>query len=119
MPHELHFALPAEKILKQDPRLIGTAIIDQELEQAKISSLNLMQPPTYSITPVSPQPLLTLGVGLVAALISSVGAALLADRRRRAPPARAVPALPLPRETPPLLTPARPRRTEIIPANPR
>jgi uncharacterized protein involved in exopolysaccharide biosynthesis len=95
------------------------ARIDQELELAKISSLNLMQAPTLSATPVSPQPLPTLALGFCAAAIASIGVAVLSHRpqRRRLTRPRLVRAsVPEPTPAPP---PARPRRTEIAPANPR
>jgi uncharacterized protein involved in exopolysaccharide biosynthesis len=94
------------------------ARIDQELEVAQISSLNLMQPPSLSATPISPQPIPTLALGGCAALMASVGAALLAERRpRRRPSPVALP--PLVRESAALAAPARGRRTEAVPANPR
>ena len=40
------------------------ARIDQELQVAKITSLNFMQPPSLSSTPISPQPLPTLALEL-------------------------------------------------------
>ena len=51
--------------------------IDQELEAAKISSLNLMQPPTFSETPATPEPLVTLTMGGLGSLLAGVGVALL------------------------------------------
>lgn len=95
------------------------ARIDQELHNAKISSLNLMQPPTFSETPVSPQPLLTLALGFVAAVCGSLAVALGAERFR---PSRGAPATngePVP---PPVITPspaASRLRPEHVPANPR
>src|SRR5262245_23606735 len=59
------------------------ARIDQELEVAKISSLNLMQPPSLIVTPVSPQPLPTLAFGLCGSVIASIGMALLFHRAER------------------------------------
>ncbi len=93
------------------------ARIDQELEAAKISSLNLMQSPSLSVTPVSPQPLPTLALGLCGSIVASVGVALLFHRpERRVPRPRlartpAVEAEPSP--------PTRSRRSEVAPANPR
>ena len=57
------------------------ARINQELENAKISSLNVMQPPTISATPVSPNPLVTLMVGFVLSSFAGVGMALVAQHR--------------------------------------
>jgi uncharacterized protein involved in exopolysaccharide biosynthesis len=91
------------------------ARIDQELELAKISSLNLMQTPTYSITPISPQPIPTLAFGLAGAVICSFGAALLADRLRRPAAVAAISAMELPAAP----SGSRLRRSEIAPANPR
>ena len=59
------------------------ARIDQQLQEAKISSLNLLQPPTFSATPASPRPIPTLALGFVLAAMSSVAVALLAERRSR------------------------------------
>ena len=59
------------------------ARINRELEDAKISSLNLLQTPSVSETPVSPKPIPTLAVGFVASVLSSFGVGLLAHQRRR------------------------------------
>jgi polysaccharide biosynthesis protein PslE len=93
------------------------ARIDNELEAAKISSLNLMQPPSLSATPVSPQPLPTLALGFVAAVIASFGVALVAESRPRRRPSRSAVVPQVVREPAP--TPARTRRSEVVPANPR
>jgi polysaccharide biosynthesis protein PslE len=92
------------------------ARIDQELETAKISSLNMMQAPTLTATPVSPQPIPTLALGFVGSLLAGLGLALFTDRR----PSRAVVSVPanVLRETTPVV-PSRPRRSEVVPANPR
>jgi uncharacterized protein involved in exopolysaccharide biosynthesis len=96
---------------------LEVARIDQELNNAQISSLNLLQPPSYSETPASPNPKLTLVLGLALAVLCSLSVALLAEHNRR--PARA--AMPHPRELPavPVSIPARPRLSEVAPANPR
>jgi uncharacterized protein involved in exopolysaccharide biosynthesis len=60
--------------------------IDQEIEAAKISSLNLMQPPTFSETPASPDPIVTLAMGACGSLLAGIGFALLRHppyRKRR------------------------------------
>jgi uncharacterized protein involved in exopolysaccharide biosynthesis len=93
------------------------ARIDQELEAAKISSLNIMQAPSLSPTPASPQPLPTLALGCVGSLIAGIGVALwyerpLRRRQRRSRPGTGA------REMDEIVT-ARPRRTEAAPANPR
>lgn len=58
------------------------ARIDDELHTAKVSSLNLAQRPSYSITPVSPKPVQTLGAGFVLACCFAGGVVFLAERRR-------------------------------------
>ncbi|ADB18228.1 lipopolysaccharide biosynthesis protein [Pirellula staleyi DSM 6068] len=59
------------------------ARIDHELEAAKISSINLFQPPSYSETPSSPDTKTTLAAGLVLAMIGGVSVAAFAERRRQ------------------------------------
>jgi len=85
--------------------------IDQELETAKISSLNVMQAPTLSQTPATPEPMATLALGGCLSLLASVGVALLFNR----PPPRvrgsARPIVDSEYEVSP--TAARPRRAEI------
>lgn len=54
--------------------------IDQELETAKISSLNLMQPPSLSQTPASPEPIATLAMGFCLSVLASVAVALACHR---------------------------------------
>ncbi len=56
--------------------------INEELEQAKISGLTVMQPPTNSPTPVSPLPLFALPFGFLAACFASVGFVTLSEFRR-------------------------------------
>jgi polysaccharide biosynthesis protein PslE len=93
------------------------ARIDHELDAAKISSLNLMQAPTLSQTPVSPQPLATLAMGFCLSGMASIGVALLAHRPPRRRPARPrIAPESVPRTSPP---PGRPRRGETAAANPR
>lgn len=96
---------------------LEVARIDQELQDAKISSLNLLQPPSYSQTPASPSPKLTLVLGFAFACLCSVGVALWAESRRL-PVAAAAGHL---RETSntPMALPARSRLSEVAPANPR
>ncbi len=93
------------------------ARIDQELEAAKISSLNLMQAPSLSVTPVSPQPLPTLAFGLCGSVVASIGVALLfhrPERRVRRPRLARTPAV---EEEP--TPPTRSRRSEVAPVSPR
>lgn len=91
--------------------------IDQELEAAKISSLNLMQPPSLSETPVSPDPLVTLTLGGCGSLLASIGVALGSGRpaRRRRTGMRAVGEA----EQSNGASPPRPRRPEVASAKPR
>lgn len=60
------------------------ARIDQELDVAKISSLNPIQLPSFSETPISPQPLLVLALAFVGGGLASIGTALLSERGRTA-----------------------------------
>jgi hypothetical protein len=86
---------------------------------AKISSLNLMQPPSLAATPVSPQPIPTLAFGFFGAIVASFGVALFAETR---PKHRSVAASLSPqhlREPATLTAPPRPLRGEVVPANPR
>jgi uncharacterized protein involved in exopolysaccharide biosynthesis len=64
------------------------ARIDQELHNAKISSLNLLQPPSYSVTPVSPKPIQVLAGGFFLACCAAVGVAFFFEQRRLAKIAR-------------------------------
>jgi uncharacterized protein involved in exopolysaccharide biosynthesis len=63
---------------------LESARIDSELQSARVSSLNLMQRPSYSITPVSPKPIQTLAGGLALACCMSGGVVFLAERSRLA-----------------------------------
>lgn len=92
------------------------ARIDQELDSAKISSLNLLQAPTLTATPVSPQPLPTLALGIVGSVLAGIGLAVVVNRRPQ-PTIVSLPAS-LARETA-AVAPSRARRSEIAPANPR
>jgi polysaccharide biosynthesis protein PslE len=93
--------------------------IDQELDAAKISSLNVMQPPSKSVTPVSPQPLPTLALGIFGSAMASVVVALLCHRPERPRRTGQSPARPVARDSAPASPPARPRRSEAVPASPR
>jgi len=95
------------------------ARIDQELQAAKISSLNFMQQPTLSSTPVSPQPLPTLALGTCAAALMSVGVTLLAERRPRRVAATNPGTSPRVVDPSPLPIASRSRRGEVVPVNPR
>ena len=55
--------------------------IDQELESTNISNLNVLQQPTFSITPTSPKRLLNLSLGLVVAVVASVSVGVLREQR--------------------------------------
>ena len=60
------------------------ARINEELEQAKISGLTVMQPPTNSPTPISPLPLIAIPLGFLAACFASIGFITLSEYRRLA-----------------------------------
>ena len=64
------------------------ARIDQELLTRNMSNLNVLQSPTYSITPVSPKRLFNLVLGLVAAVASSLGVGLILEQRESGLPGR-------------------------------
>jgi uncharacterized protein involved in exopolysaccharide biosynthesis len=117
------------------------ARIDNELQSANVSSLNPLQRPTYSITPVSPKPIQTLAGGFALACFASCGVVLLAERSRLAKLARRQPALseagrievtrpatiatnppqanPVDEEIPKESLIPRPRRSEVAPSLPR
>jgi len=59
------------------------ARINNELEEKKITSLNLMEAPTFVETPVFPSPFVTLGAGGILSLISAFGVAVFFDRRKQ------------------------------------
>lgn len=59
------------------------ARINNELEEKKITSLNLMEAPTFVETPVFPSPFVTLGAGGMLSLISAFGVAVFFDRRKQ------------------------------------
>jgi uncharacterized protein involved in exopolysaccharide biosynthesis len=58
------------------------ARIDHELQQRSISNLNLLQSPTYSITPTRPKHVLNLTLGLMGGLASSLMVGLFLEQRR-------------------------------------
>ncbi|MEX0677392.1 MAG: GumC family protein [Pirellulales bacterium] len=58
------------------------ARINHELEMKNMSNLNVLQPPTFSVTPTSPRRLLNLALGLVVALASSLGVGLFLEQRK-------------------------------------
>lgn len=79
------------------------ARIDEELKKAKISSINLMQHPTFSQTPVSPNPKLVLVGGFLCSCLLGASVLLLPDRTSRRPaptPASETPPTDLPRRSP-------------------
>jgi uncharacterized protein involved in exopolysaccharide biosynthesis len=53
------------------------AQIDHALEAQRISNINVVQPATYDVRPVRPSLAVNLGLGLMAAALSSVGLALV------------------------------------------
>jgi len=56
------------------------ARIDHELEIKEISNLNMLQPPSYSITPTGPRRLVNLSLGAVLALSASLAVALFREQ---------------------------------------
>jgi len=58
------------------------ARIDSELETTNISSLNILQAPSYSITPTRPRRAMNLGLGLFGALAASFAVGLCLEQRR-------------------------------------
>ena len=52
---------------KKYSEALEQARIDHELALQNISNLNVLQPPSYSITPSRPRPVINLGVGLLCA----------------------------------------------------
>ena len=98
------------------------ARINDAVEAAKISSINILQPPSFSETPVSPDLKIGIPATLIAGILASFGVALAAERRRGTPRRREVP---MPEETgpengEPEPTPQpRPRRSEAVPTQPR
>jgi uncharacterized protein involved in exopolysaccharide biosynthesis len=93
------------------------ARINHELEEAKITSLTLMQPPTYSQTPVSPRPLIALAMGFVLSAICGLGVIFLAEGWRRTPVRRTFTEESVASENGDAT--AAVRRGEFVPANPR
>lgn len=79
------------------------ARIDEELKKAKISSINLMQHPTLSLTPVSPNPKLVLVGGFLCSCLLGASVMLLPDRTARRTAA-------IPTNSPPEPTVRNPRR---------
>ena len=55
--------------------------INQELESTNISNLNVLQQPSFSITPTSPKRLFNLSLGLVVAVVASVSVGVLREQR--------------------------------------
>lgn len=63
-------------------RAYQQTMVDQGLEEQKITNINLLQEPTISQTPSSPNPLLNLAMGLGLSLVSCFGLVTMLDRRR-------------------------------------
>ena len=91
------------------------ARIDSELETEKISNINVLQAPTYSLTPASPRIKLNLAVGAALSLALAAGLAVMTDRRP-ASQSRERPSPPASENSDP---PRRRRRAERVVANPR
>lgn len=58
------------------------ARIDNEIEAKKISSLNVMQEPTFVETPVSPKPLITLVLGTILSAILGMAVAIRSEMKK-------------------------------------
>ena len=104
------------------------ARIQRELEQAKVSRLNLMQPPTFVETPASPRPIRTLALGFVLSLLAGVSAALVAHyldsvacyiRLNRPVRITGAPSNPEPLPASVANASVVPTRTSVVPAHPR
>lgn len=68
-----------ETLYKKYAENLEQAQIDQALRLERITNLGIVQPATHEYKPVRPQTLLTLALGLVAALAGSVALAVTAD----------------------------------------
>jgi uncharacterized protein involved in exopolysaccharide biosynthesis len=86
--HELDMARLAREIemetlnYRKYAENLEQARIDHELEMKNISNMNVLQPPTYSITPTRPRRFFNLALGLVGALATSLGLGLFLEQRR-------------------------------------
>ena len=58
------------------------ARIDKAMQDHSISNLNVLQPPSYSITPTKPRVIVNMAMGFVLALISCGGVVGLAEIRK-------------------------------------
>lgn len=94
------------------------ARINDEVEAAKISSINLLQPPSFSETPVSPDLKVGIPAVVLAGMLASIGIALLAERRRFSR-ARRLETTPDEEDEPEPAPPPRSRRNEAVPTQPR
>lgn len=65
------------EVVRTNMDLLEQAKIDNELEERRISSLNVMQPPTLVPTPSNPKPMMTFGLGGLLSLIAGMGVVLL------------------------------------------
>jgi uncharacterized protein involved in exopolysaccharide biosynthesis len=61
------------------------ARIDQAMQADSISNLNILQTPSYSITPTKPRVIINMALGFILALIASCGVVGLAEIRQRRP----------------------------------
>jgi uncharacterized protein involved in exopolysaccharide biosynthesis len=61
------------------------ARIDQAMQDEKISNLNILQAPSYSITPARPKVVVNMALGFVLALIACCGVVGLIEIRTRRP----------------------------------
>lgn len=76
---ELELTLATANLKKYSENL-EQARIDSQLQQAKISSIVVLEPPTFSPTPASPNLILTLAMGGMLSLVMGLGFSLVTER---------------------------------------
>jgi hypothetical protein len=84
-------------------------VVDQGMEDQKITNINLLQEPTISHTPTSPNALVNMAMGLGASVLASFGVVTVLDNRTNPPGGalvdqRPMPPAPVPPETAVVLT---------------
>jgi uncharacterized protein involved in exopolysaccharide biosynthesis len=72
--------IAANKYLNQVAKL-EQARIDEALENAQYSNLSVLQPPSYSKTPTSPDMMINVGLAILLATAFSLGIVLLSERQ--------------------------------------
>ncbi|MFO0884176.1 MAG: hypothetical protein U0894_08320 [Pirellulales bacterium] len=76
---ELELTLATANLKKYSENL-EQARIDSQLQQAKISSIVVLEPPTFSPTPASPNLILTIAMGGMLSLVMGLGFSLVTER---------------------------------------